>query len=256
MKKYLIIAITGIMAITTANAQEYKVNKATGKLVINLSSVTVEGYSGNAIVFSSQHKEEPVDERAKGLQLINGSGFTDNSGLGINVEDKGATVEVNQVGFKDEAIKILVPKGISVHYAYSKVSNVGKAIFTNIDNEIEASVTYNEVKLENITGPVTVNAIYGSVDAVFKGVVKGPVSIVSIYSTVDVAIPVATKANLKLNSSHGDTFASGDLKIEMEKTKSDDMIQYGGNVKGKLNGGGTEINLKSEYGKIYLRKAN
>jgi len=256
MKKYIITAWIGLLAITAANAQEYKINKSTGKLVINLSSVTVEGYSGNSIIFSSLHQNQEVDERAKGLQLINGSGFKDNTGLGISAEENGTTIEVNQVSSKDEAIKILVPKGITISYAYSKVSNAGKAVFKNIENEIEVSVTYNSVKLENITGPVTVNAIYGSVDAVFKGAIKGPVSIVSIYATVDVAIPVATKANLKLNTAHGDTFASDELKIEMEKTSGDDMVRYGGNVKGKLNGGGTEFSLRADYGKIYLRKSN
>lgn len=255
MKKYLIIAAMGLLAFTTANAQEYKIKKSAGKLIINLASVTVEGYSGNEIIFTSQHKEEQVDERAKGLSLINGSGFVDNTGLGISVNEKGTGIEVNQVSSKDEAIKIMVPNGISVAYAYNKVANAGKAVFKNIDNEIEVSVTYNQVKLENITGPVTVNAIYGTVEAVFKGIIKGPVSIVSIYSAVDVSIPVSTKANLKLNSTHDNTFASSDLKIEFEKN-SDDMINYGGNIKGKINGGGTELNIKSGYGKIYLRKSN
>jgi len=257
MKKYIITAWIGLLAITATHAQEYKVNKSTGKLVINLSSVTVEGYSGNTIVFSSLHQNQEVDERAKGLQLINGSGYKDNTGLGISVDEKGTSIEVNQVSSKDEAIKILVPKGVKISYAYSKVSNSGKANFKNVENEIEISVAYNSVKLENVTGPVTVNAIYGSVDAVFKGTVAGPVSIVSIYATVDVSIPVTTKANLKLNSMHGDTFASGDLKIEMEKTTGDDMVRYGsGNVKGKINGGGIDFSLRADYGKIYLRKSN
>jgi len=86
MKKYLIIAITSLLAFSAAKAQEYKVKPA-GKLVINLSSVIVEGYNGNEIIFSSKRKEEPEDERAKGLSLVNGAGFTDNTGLGISVTE-------------------------------------------------------------------------------------------------------------------------------------------------------------------------
>lgn len=257
MKKYIITALIAIVAISAAKAQEYKVNKASGKLVINLPSVLVEGYNGNSIVFTTTHQSEQVDERAKGLQLLNGSGFKDNTGLGISVEEKGANVEVNPVWSGDEAIKILVPKGVKISYAFSKVMNNGKAVFKNVESEIEVSVTYNSVKLENVTGPVTVNAIYGSVDATFKDAITGPISIVSIYSTVDVAIPVATKANVKMSSGHGNIYASGDLKFEMEKTTNDDMIQFGGgNIKGKLNGGGADFTLKSDFGKIYLRKTN
>ncbi len=256
MKKYIITALITFLAAGATYAQEFKLNKTTGKLVIKLSSVTVEGYSGSDIIFTTQHKNEDIDERAKGLQLLSGSGYKDNTGLGISVEDKGSTIEVNQVSYSDPTIKIMVPKGVSISYAYSKVSNNGDAIFTNVESEIDISVSYNRVKLVNISGPATVNAIYGSVDASFKGTVQGPISIISIYSTVDVAIPATTKANLKLTSPHGDVFASADLKIDMEKNTNDDLVQYSGNVRGKINGGGTEFTLKSEYGKIYLRKSN
>src|SRR6185312_7366387 len=111
------------------------------------------------------------------------------------------------------------------------------------------------IELENITGPATVRAIYGSVNATFNDHIKGPISIASIYSTVDVAIPQETKANVKLSSSHGDMLASSDLKIEMKKnTDGNDMVRYGNTVDGTLNGGGAELKLTSEYGKIYLRK--
>ena len=254
MKKYLIITLISFSAITGAKAQDYKVNKASGKMILNLPSVTVEGYNGNEIVFSSQRTQADADPRAKGLREINGSGYTDNTGLGISVIEKGATLEVNQVSF-DLAIKIMVPKGLLLSYSYHKVLNSGKAIFKNLENEIETSTDYNQIELENVTGPLTVRAIYGSVDAKFNAPIKGPVSIVSVYSAVDVSIPQNTKINVKLNSSHGSILASSDLKLELEKNTDSDMISYGNTVNGKLNGGGTEFKLTSEYGKIYLRKA-
>lgn len=254
MKKYLIITLISFSAITGAKAQDYKVNKTSGKMILNLPSVTVEGYNGNEIVFSSQRTQADADPRAKGLREINGSGYTDNTGLGISVIEKGATLEVNQVSF-DLAIKIMVPKGLLLSYSYHKVLNSGKAIFKNLENEIETSTDYNQIELENVTGPLTVRAIYGSVDAKFNAPIKGPVSIVSVYSAVDVSIPQNTKINVKLNSSHGSILASSDLKLELEKNTDSDMISYGNTVNGKLNGGGTEFKLTSEYGKIYLRKA-
>jgi len=253
MKKYLITTLIGLVTFTATQAQEYKLAKSSGKLIINLSSVTVEGHSGNEIIFSSENNPGQNDERAKGLRPISGSGFTDNTGVGISVTDKGTTVEVNQVNQKDRQVKILVPKGVTVSYSFDKVQ-AGKAVFKNITNEIEISVQYNSVKLDNVTGPLTVKAIYGAVDAKFSENIKGPISIVSIYGHVDVAIPVTTKANLKLNTSHGEIFAASDFKIEMEKTS--EMVSYTNKVKGKLNGGGTDLSLTSDYSKIYLRKTN
>jgi hypothetical protein len=75
MKKYLIATIAGLMAVTMTMAQEYKVTKSTGKLVISLGSVKVEGYNGTEIVFTNDRGDHEVDERAKGLQPINGSGW-------------------------------------------------------------------------------------------------------------------------------------------------------------------------------------
>ena len=257
MKKYLIAICMGLLAFTGMQAQEYKLAKSSGKLIINLSSVKVEGYSGNEIVFSSAKTEKEADERAKGLRPINGSGFTDNTGLGISVTEKGSTIEVNQVSQRDGEVKIMVPKGVSVSYTFNKVMNNGKAYFKNIESEVEISVQYNSVELENVTGPLTAKAVYGSVDAKFNDNIKGPISIVSIYGHVDIAIPVATKANLKMSTSYGEIFAAADLKIDLEKTESPDMVSYrSNNVKGKLNGGGSEITLKSDYSKIYLRKTN
>jgi hypothetical protein len=257
MKKYVIATCLGLMALTLTQAQEFKLAKSAGKLVINLSSVKVEGYSGTEIIFSTAKTEREEDERAKGLRPINGSGVVDNTGLGINVTDKGATVEVNQVSQRDGQVKIKVPKGVSVSYAFNKVMNAGKSYFKNLESELEISVQHNSVELENVTGPVTAKAVYGSIDAKFSDNIKGPISIVSIYGHVDVAIPASTKANLKMNTSYGEIFASADLKIELEKSENGDMISYrANNVKGKLNGGGTEFTLKSDYSKIYLRKTN
>lgn len=255
MKKYLIFTLASLLAITVSQAQEYKIAKSTGKLVINLPSVKVEGYNGTEILFSSSKSDWESDERAKGLRPINGNGLEDNTGLGINVSDKGTSYEVSQVSARSGDITIKVPKGVSVSYSYNKVMNAGKAWFKNIEGELEISVQHNKVDLDNITGPLTAKAVYGGIDAKFADNIKGPISIVSIYGHVDVAIPVATKANLKMNTSHGEIFAAADLKIEMEKTTSGDMVSYNNNnVKGKLSGGGTEITLRSDYGKIYLRK--
>lgn len=275
MKRNFILILAGLFLVTASKAQtsvneketkssvktlpvsEFKLNKSTGKLVINLGGVKVEGYSGSEIVFTNTRMDRDDDERAKGLRPIDGSGLEDNTGVGINVTEKGNTYEVNQVGNGDRSITIKVPKGVSVSYSYSKAIGANQASFKNIESELEVSVQYNKVELENVTGPLTVKAVYGGVDAKFADNIKGPISIVSIYGHVDVAIPVATKASLKMNTSHGQIFASADLKLDLEKNTNPDLISYNNNnVRGKINGGGIDFTLRSDYGKIYLRKTS
>lgn len=252
MKKISIVLIALLVSGLTY-AQEFKVAKSTGKLNLHIGRVTVEGHSGNEIIFTSKDdRDKDEDKRAAGLRAINGMGLEDNTGLGINVTEKDGAVEVNQLKkMNSPDIKILVPKGVIVYFEHESQYG-GEAAFKNMENEIEVSCQYNSVQLENVTGPLTVKAVYGGVDATFNQNVKGPISIVSIYGHVDVTLPAAIKANLKMSTSYGEIFVAPEFKIEVEK--DGDFIKYSDRVKGTVNGGGMSIDFRSDYGKIYLRK--
>lgn len=251
MKKLLTVSMV-LMLPLMLKAQEFKVAKNTGRLEIHLGKVTIEGYNGNEIVFSSSNFKHEKDERAEGLRAINGSGLDDNTGLGINVTESGGKVVVNQLkrtGSPD--IKIKVPKGVIVAFEYQSQYG-GTVKLQNLENEIEVSAQYNSVEMENVTGPMTVKSIYGHVEAVFTSAIKSPISIVSVYGYVDMTIPASTKGKIRMDSSYGEMFVSPDLKIEVDR--QGELVQFGGKVYGKLNGGGDlNIDLSSNYGKIYLR---
>jgi hypothetical protein len=251
MKKILIAAAILILG-SAAYAQEFKIAKSTGRLELYIGRVTVEGYNGNDIIFSSKDRHEGKDERAQGLRAINSLGLEDNTGLGVNVADKGNVIEVRQLKkMNSPDVKIMVPKGVIVYFSHESQYG-GTATFKNMENEIEISANYNSIELENITGPVTAKTVYGHIEADFNQNVKGPISIVSIYGYVDVTLPVATKANLKMSTSYGEILVAPEFKIEIDKTG--DMIRYSDRVNGKLNGGGMNIDFRSDYSKIYLRK--
>jgi Putative adhesin len=253
MKKILLVIGILVAIICVATAQDFKLAKSTGRLEIHLGHARIEGYNGNEIVFSSMDdRDEDEDNRSKGLRAINSSGLEDNTGLGINVTDKGNVVEVYQLKkMNSPEIKILVPKGMIISYEHSSQYG-GDILFKNLENEIEISTHYNSVEMENITGPVTAKVIYGHIEANFSQNVKGPLSLVSIYGYVDVTLPVGTKANLKLATSYGEIFVAPEYKIEIDK--DGDMVRYSDRVNGKINGGGMGIDIRSDYGKVYLRK--
>jgi hypothetical protein len=248
-----IIALLIILSLCgQARAQEYKVQKTSGRLELNVGRVTVEGHNGNEIIFTSENPRGRQDERAQGLRLVNSLGLEDNTGLGIHVADKGNVVEVYQLKQTHAPdLKVLVPKGIIVSFKHESQYG-GKARFLNLPNEIEVSAVYNSVELERVTGPLTVETTYGGVTADFIGPIKDPVSIVSIYGFIDVSLPQDTKASLKMSTSYGDIYAAPEFKIEVPTR--DGMKVYGDKISGTINGGGVNINLDCNYGKIYLRK--
>ena len=182
----IVVGLVAFLITSVAMAQEYKVAKSSGKLQLNIGRVTVEGHNGNEIIFSSKDFDEEHDKRAEGLRAINSLGLEDNTRLGINVTVKGDVIEVNQLKkMNSPDIKVLVPKGVIISFSHESQYG-GEAIFRNLENEIEVSANYNSVELENVTGPLTIKSVYGSVYAVFSANVKGPISIVSFYGHVDV----------------------------------------------------------------------
>ncbi len=253
MKTIIKISTLICLMATASYGQEYKIAKSSGRLELNIGKVQVEGTTGNEIIFSSLDRDKDRDERAKGLNEINSLGLTDNTGVGVNVTEKDNVIIVRQLKkMNSPRIKIQVPKGVTVSFTYESQYG-GKASFENVEGEIEVSAQYNSIELENCTGPVTVKSIYGSVDASFDTNTKGPLSIVSVYGHVDVALPVGIKADIKMSTSYGEIYAAPDFKIEVDR--SSEMVRYSDRVAGKINGGGgVSIDLKANYGKVYLRK--
>lgn len=254
MNKYLTIfyalLLTGIAA--QAQSKPFKLNKSSGKLVLNLPGAIVEGYNGKEIVFSSTKEATEEDKRAEGLHQINGTGYMDNTGgLGINVADKGTTVEVNMVS-REQALKILVPQNIAVSYNYTGIQH-STTSFKGIEGELEVSAQYNNIGIDNCTGPLSIKSIYGAIDISLPNAIKGPISLISLYGHVDLTMSPTVKADIKLSTSFGKIFAAQDFNIELDKENSG-MVSYGNKITGKLNGGGAKLSLTSDYGKIYLRK--
>ncbi|HEY3429178.1 MAG TPA: hypothetical protein VGK39_00795, partial [Cyclobacteriaceae bacterium] len=139
MKKISIVMIA-LLVTTLAYAQEFKVAKSSGRLNLHIGRVTVEGHSGNEIIFTTKDgRDKDEDERAKGLRAINSLGLEDNTGLGINVTEKDGNVEVYQLKkMNSPDVKILVPKGVIVSFEHESQYG-GKATFRNMENEIEVS---------------------------------------------------------------------------------------------------------------------
>jgi hypothetical protein len=281
MKKHFILLFSALTIASSLYAQkEYKLARTSGHLTLNTAGAIIEGYTGNEIIFSVPKAEnEVIDERAKGLRVINGSGFTDNTGLGLDVSVNGEEITVNPVTKDRTAIlTIKVPQNIKVSFTNTSSVNQAELILKNLKNEIDVSTSYNKIKLENNTGPMNIKTLYGSVDAIFGTDIKGPVSIVSVYGYVDVSLAAVTKANVDLSTSYGKLYAAEGLKISVDKNieeKSDSnnngsfnfsangsgvmVTGFGANrssenIQGKINGGGSNVILKSTYKNVYLRE--
>lgn len=238
MKKHFIILITLLTTSILVKAQEeYRINKSTGQLKLNVTGVIVEGYEGKEIIFSGKKiKVEEVDERAKGLVPVSSSKYTDNTGLGISVVENGENVNVNLVAKEPIGLlTIKVPQNIKVsisNYNYNNYTmltinnsnsnnNSEDVVLKNLKNEIEVSVYNNKVRLENNTGPMNIKTMSGAVEAVFSSDIKGPVSIISATNYVDVTMSANTKANIEMSTNSGKLYAGKEFKIDLDKSDAE-----------------------------------
>lgn len=255
MKRILTI-ILACLIIPSVWAQDYKVPKSSGRLEIkDVNHVTIEGYSGNEIVFSARGGKADRDERAVGLRSVNRDGLEDNTGIGLSVQDKGDKIEVQQMKRMDgPEVLIKVPKGVVVSYQHSSPYG-GDVEFKNVESEIEVSTLHNRVRLDNASGPMTIKTVHGDIDASLSGNLKAPVSIVSVHGHVDVALPQATKATVRMGTVYGEIFVDPAFKMEIDNGSAGSLKKFSSdNITGKINGGGIELNLNSTHNSIYLRK--
>lgn len=251
--------ITGIAALLMvfavgAKAQDFTVDLANtneARVVIQeVNRVSVEAYAGNTIQIEADGDREK-SERAKGLSPLSARG-EDNTGIGLNVKKSGNTVTIFQASRRGQGrYTIKVPKNVQVEIEHTGNWEGGKIEVYGVAGELEISGRYNSVHLEDVTGPALVNTVYGSVDAVFSSLSQqGPTSLVSVYSTVDVTLPANAKANVSIKTPYGEAYS--DMEIEMPK--SEGMRKLNEAVKGTLNGGGVELDIKASYSNAYLRK--
>lgn len=253
IKTLLVVVFAVIINVTLA--QEFKLSKSSGRLeIIEVNKVTIEGHSGNEIIFSAQNFSNDKDKRAEGLKAVSSMGLEDNTGFGLSVVDKGATIEVRQLKKMDGPdVKILVPKGVIVSFVHSSPYGAGVE-FKNVESEIEVSTVHNSVDLKNVTGPMTIKTVHGEINVDFNAGIKAPISIASVHGPVDVTLPTATKATISMSTIYGEVYVDPAIKLDIEK-KDDKWVTYGsGKVNGKMNGGGLEISLTSTHSNIYLRK--
>lgn len=252
MKKQSIILITLLCAGLFANAQkEFRLAKSTGQLKLNINGAIIEGYDGKEVIFSSKDaKVDEVDERAKGLVAVSGSGYTDNTGMGISVTENGQDAVVNMVSKKPIGIlTIKVPQNMKVSFTNNSTLYSDELFIKNIKGEIEVSTTYNKVKLENNTGPMSIKTVYSPIDASFNSDIKGPISIISVYGYVDVAMPSSSKANIELGTSYGKLYAGKEFKIDFEKAETDKNTERGTySISGGNQTTNSNVNTKVESG--------
>lgn len=252
----LIVLVTSSIVL---GQEKYTINKSTGTLkIMGVDALELEGYDGSSIIFISNNFDDEQSERTKGLKIINSIGLNDNSGIGLSVEEKGNEITVQQISNGascscDDGYTIKVPNNMDLYVEHSTTYGDDVKI-KNMNGEIEISVNYNDLYLDNVTGPMAIKTVYGDLETKFGTVNQNSaISLVSVYGHVDVSLPGSTKADLVVTTNYGALYSDMDIKVKTSDVKGKMKSVSTKKVNGTINGGGVEINLSSMYDDVYLR---
>ncbi|RKE52909.1 putative adhesin [Sphingobacterium detergens] len=236
--------------------KEIKVPNVGEKLLLKFDNVSIEGYSGKDVVITAKVEQQEENDRAKGLRVVNGSGLSDNSGMGMNIQNIAGVTEISMVGMPlEDSVHVRVPfdLSISVRGGRGGFFNGGGIEIKDIKAEVEISSTMGDVKVINVTGPLNVKVAQGDVVAKFVQPVKGPISLIAAMGAVDVAFPVKFGANVDMKTSMGNIYAADEFQFEKPVEEPKNSYIMSNTVKGKMNGGGQDVILKTSMGDIYIR---
>jgi hypothetical protein len=248
----LFLSVVTFLLTTSVYAQTkgtYEISKSRGTIhVEGINDLEVEGYDGNKIIITAKSYKEKDNTRAAGLSAINSKGAKDNTGIGLSVtEDNGVTIITPIVKHSGDYV-MKVPKGMAIGFSHSTY-NMKKVYMHGLTGEITVDLNYGSVELKEVSGPLSVNTVYGKIEAVLTSAnTTSPSTLYSVYGLVDVTLPSSTKADIHLSSSYGNMLTDFDITVPANSKISSSE------VRGTINGGGTEWRINSTYQNIYLRK--
>ena len=236
------------------------------KVEILRGDIHVIGYTGKQVIVdivSFDDPDEKEDPRAKKDASVSAGmkKLSSNGGLQLTAEEEKNAVTI-KVGasVRNANFLIKVPKQFSLKL--STVNN-GKITVENVTGEFEISNLNGSILLNNVSGSAVANSINGDLKGNFQTInANAPMAFSTLNGNIDFTFPTTAKFDVKLKSDRGDIYSDFDIDIEKGKTQVSNTAKDGMYkvtiedwVKGKVNGGGSEIMMKNMNGNIFLRKA-
>ncbi|HWV32710.1 MAG TPA: DUF4097 family beta strand repeat-containing protein [Dyadobacter sp.] len=232
-----------------------------GSLKVHLitGSIRVTGYSGNQVVIDAITRQPEKAEKPKevdGMKRI-----SKNGGLDISATEENNVVNVSSKLFNTKIeLVIKVPAKFALNVG---TINDGDILIENVDGEMEITNVNGDIRLTNVSGSAVANTVNGLLKANFKTVsAKSPMAFSTLNGNVDITLPPTAKFDIKAKSDRGEIYSDFDVDVDKAvqqatKTSKDGMYKVSIEdwVKGKVNGGGSEIMMKNMNGNIYVRKA-
>jgi DUF4097 and DUF4098 domain-containing protein YvlB len=264
----MFIALTMLASVSQAQQQQNEqitvpLSEPGKSYTLNLGlvsgSIRITGYEGKDIVVEATgergkgQREKPAPS---GMKRLSGAG----NGLEVTVEEKSNKITVHSNSHA-RTIDFVIKVPASGGKLKLSTVNDGDITVSNVNGEIEVSNVNGDVTLTGVGGSVVANTHNGDMLVTLKNVESKPMAFTTFNGKVDVTLPADIKTNLKAKSEMGEVFSDFDVAVDNtpKVTRSNEKGLHKLNIEawvnGKINGGGSEMMMKTFNGNIYIRKA-
>ena len=218
-------------------------------------SITVSGYEGKDVVVQAKVRDER-ESSGGGMKRI------PMTATGLTAEEENNEVDIGASSQRTIDLTIQVPRRSSLRL---RTVNNGDILVTGVEGELDVNDTNGSVTLKGVSGNAIAHALNGKVLVTFDRInPQKAMAFSSLNGDVDVTFPADLKANVTMASDRGDVFSDFDIQLE-QRALNQTPVQgqrEGGRfkvvvdktVRGKINGGGQEIQYKNFNGNIYIRR--
>ncbi len=224
-------------------------------------NITVQGGNVQEVVVEARLREDREDRRsdrnAAGMKRIPMT----SSGLNVEAENNQVRITTDQTQ-RTVDLTITVPTRSSLSL---KTVNDGNIVVTGVDGELDVNDINGNVTLKNVSGSVVAHALNGNVVVTMNRADAKPMAFSSLNGNLDVTFPGDLKANVSMRTDNGEVYSDFDVQLDSTAPRQivEDGRSNGGKyrvrmdktVRGKIGGGGPEIQFKNFNGNIYIRRA-
>jgi DUF4097 and DUF4098 domain-containing protein YvlB len=266
LRTLLALAAACVLMIATGEAESDKVSvpltdparPAIVKVSLLNGSITVTGYDGKDIVVEARVRGDGESSTHGGMKRV------PMTATGLSVEEENNQVDIGAQSIQRTIdLTIQVPRRTSLNL---KTVNNGDISLSGVEGEIDVNDVNGNVTLKNISGNAVAHALNGRLLVTFDRInPQKAMAFSSLNGDVDVTFPADLKANVSMASDRGDVFSDFDIQLETrpptqtaiqgQRENGRYQVKVDKTVRGKINGGGQEIQFKNFNGNIYIRKA-
>ncbi len=216
MRKYMLfLGALAIASSTYAQTYKTKFSGANKQVVMDIDAkqLDIEGYSGDEVIIEASDLPK-VPQEADGLRPLSAGGV-DNTNIGLSSNLNGDVLKINVVLKGKATYKVKIPQDLNliIKKRNSCSCNENGMSISGVKGSIEVNTNYEDITLNNVSGPIVANSNQGKIKIVFDDKMpEKPSSIVSYSDNVDITVPEKAKVLFSISASDGNMFTDLDLK--------------------------------------------